>query len=61
MAFPFSSFPNVYSLLVVDDFGNPYLTTGMFLKIGTPASIFCVLLLVFGLLGKEGDMETGQE
>jgi hypothetical protein len=59
MAFPFSSFPNVYSLLVLDDFGKPYLTTSMFLKIGTPASIFCILLLVFGLLGEKQGLGEG--
>ena len=46
MAFPFSSFPNIYSLLVVDDFGRPFLDTSTFLRVGTPASLFCVMLVV---------------
>ncbi|GMH65095.1 hypothetical protein TrST_g3430 [Triparma strigata] len=46
MAFPFSSFPNIYSLLVVDDFGKSFLSTKMFLQVGTPASMFCIFLIV---------------
>ena len=46
MALPFSSFPNVYSLLVTDDFGKPFLETKHFVYIGGPASIVAVLFIV---------------
>ncbi len=51
MGLPFSSFPNVNSLLIVDDFHRPYLSTQDFLKTGMPMSIFTLLLIAtFGAL-----------
>jgi di/tricarboxylate transporter len=51
MALPFSSFPNVNSVLIVDDFQRPYLTVGDFVKTGLPLSIVCVFLIAtFGYL-----------
>lgn len=50
MALPFSSFPNVNSLLLVDDFQQPYLNVSDFIKIGVPVSIITILLIsTFGL------------
>jgi len=45
MALPFSSFPNVNSLLIVDDFQKPYLSVGDFVQTGLPMSIITVLLI----------------
>jgi len=42
MALPFSSFPNVNSLLIHDDFRVPYLQVGDFVKTGLPLSIISV-------------------
>jgi phosphate transporter len=51
MALPFSSFPNVNSVLIVDDFQRPYLTVGDFVKTGLPLSVICVFLIsTFGYL-----------
>jgi phosphate transporter len=51
MALPFSSFPNVNSVLIVDDFQRPYLTVGDFVKTGLPLSVICVLLIsTFGYI-----------
>jgi phosphate transporter len=44
MALPFSSFPNVNSMLIVDDFQKPYLSTSDFMKSGGLMSILTVLL-----------------
>ena len=45
MALPFSSFPNVNSVLIVDDFQRPYLTVGDFMTTGVPLSIITLLLI----------------
>ena len=45
MALPFSSFPNVNTLRIKDDFQTSYLTTLDFLKVGLPMSILTVLLI----------------
>ncbi len=45
MALPFSSFPNVNSMLIVDDFQKPYLSNKDFLISGTIMSIISVLLV----------------
>ncbi len=53
MALPFSSFPNINSLLVLDDHGQPYLQVQDFLRVGVIFSIITVLLIVtlgFGLI-----------
>ena len=44
MALPFSSFPNVNSLLVVDDFQRPYLAVQDFVISGVPMSIATILV-----------------
>lgn len=44
-ALPFSSFPNVSSLLVNDDFGRKYLSVRDFLTSGIPMSIISVLMI----------------
>lgn len=50
MALPFSSFPNVNSLLLVDDFQQPYLNVRDFIRIGLPVSIITIMLIsTFGL------------
>jgi len=54
MALPFSSFPNVYCLLVVDDMGKPYLNNRDFILIGGPASCLSVLFIVVYCGGWEG-------
>jgi len=45
MALPFSSFPNLNSLLVADDLHRPYLNASDYLKTGLPMSIMAVLLV----------------
>lgn len=45
MALPFSSFPNVNSLLIVDDFQRPYLSVSDFITTGVPLSILTVVLI----------------
>jgi phosphate transporter len=45
MGLPFSSFPNVNSLLIVDDFQKPYLSVQDFLKTGLLLSGLTVLLI----------------
>jgi phosphate transporter len=45
MALPFSSFPNVNSMLIVDDFQSPYLTTKDFIVTGLPLSIATVIFV----------------
>jgi phosphate transporter len=57
MALPFSSFPNVNSLLVVDDFQNQYLGVRDFLLTGVPMSVIAVILsatLGYGLISVIG-------
>eukprot|EP00981_Chlorochromonas_danica_P001007 scaffold233_cov174-Ochromonas_danica.AAC.47 len=49
MGLPFSSFPNVNSLLIVDDFQKPYLSVQDFLKTGILLSAISVVLI--GTLG----------
>ena len=50
MSLPFSSFPNVNSLLMVDDFHKSYLETKDFVKLGVPMSaITLVLIATLGL------------
>lgn len=53
MALPFSSFPNVNSVLIVDDFQRPYLDVGDFMKTGFPLSVMSVFLIAtfgYGLI-----------
>lgn len=45
MALPFSSFPNVNSLLIVDDFQQPYLSVQDFLKTGILMSVISTILI----------------
>jgi phosphate transporter len=45
MALPFSSFPNVNSLLMTDDFQRPYLSVRDFLITGVPMSILTIVLI----------------
>ncbi|CAM9360297.1 unnamed protein product [Chrysoparadoxa australica] len=45
-ALPFSSFPNVMSLLQTDDFNHPYLTVTDFLKSGIPASLLAIAMII---------------
>jgi phosphate transporter len=45
MALPFSSFPNVNSLLILDDFQRPYLKVPDFIKTGLPMSLITILLI----------------
>jgi len=45
MTLPFSSFPNVNSLLLLDDFQKPYLSVMAFVKTGLPMSIITILLI----------------
>lgn len=45
MALPFSSFPNVNSLLIVDDFQRPYLKVPDFIKTGLPMSLITIFLI----------------
>jgi phosphate transporter len=49
MALPFSSFPNVNSFLIVDDFQRPYLTVQDFAITGIPMTILSLALI--GTLG----------
>ena len=46
MALPFSSFPNINSLLVLDDHGRPYLQVYDFVRVGVLFSILTVALIV---------------
>ena len=53
MALPFSSFPNVNSLLIVDDFRKAYLCTSDFLYTGVPMTIISIVLIAtvgYGLI-----------
>ncbi|KAF4324894.1 hypothetical protein BBO99_00001831 [Phytophthora kernoviae] len=53
MALPFSSFPNINSLLVLDDHGQPYLEVKDFLRVGVTFSLITVSLIVtlgYGLI-----------
>jgi phosphate transporter len=45
MALPFSSFPNVNSLLIVDDFQRPYLKVPDFVRTGLPMSLITIFLI----------------
>jgi phosphate transporter len=45
MGLPFSSFPNVNSLLIVDDFQRPYLSVQDFLKSGMLMTAVSVVLI----------------
>ncbi|CEG44700.1 divalent anion:na symporter family protein [Plasmopara halstedii] len=65
MALPFSSFPNINSLLVLDDHGQPYLEVKDFLRVGVSFSLVTMALIVtlgYGLivlvLGYEIDLTT---
>ncbi len=49
MGLPFSSFPNVNSVLIVDDFHQCYLTVTDFLKIGVPLTVIATCMI--GTLG----------
>uniref|UniRef100_H3GS72 SPX domain-containing protein n=1 Tax=Phytophthora ramorum TaxID=164328 RepID=H3GS72_PHYRM len=46
MALPFSSFPNINSLLVLDDHGQPYLEVKDFLRVGVTFSLVSMALIV---------------
>jgi phosphate transporter len=46
MALPFSSFPNVNSVLIVDDLQRPYLVVRDFVATGLPLSLLTALLVV---------------
>lgn len=46
MALPFSSFPNINSLLVLDDHGQPYLMVQDFLRVGVTFSLITSMLIV---------------
>lgn len=46
MALPFSSFPNINSLLVLDDHGQPYLHVNDFLRVGVIFSLITSALIV---------------
>lgn len=59
MAFPFSSFPNVYSLLVTDDYQNSYLCTKDFFKIGMPASVVCIIVLTLAMMIRSNGTFSG--
>ncbi|RLN71968.1 hypothetical protein BBJ28_00014275 [Nothophytophthora sp. Chile5] len=53
MALPFSSFPNINSLLVLDDHGQPYLEVKDFLRVGVTFSLVSMALIVtlgYGLI-----------
>ncbi|CAI5730779.1 unnamed protein product [Hyaloperonospora brassicae] len=53
MALPFSSFPNINSLLVLDDHGQPYLEVKDFLRVGVAFSLVTMALIVslgYGLI-----------
>ncbi|KAE9049053.1 hypothetical protein PR003_g641 [Phytophthora rubi] len=53
MALPFSSFPNINSLLVLDDHGQPYLEVKDFLRVGVTFSLISMALIVtlgYGLI-----------
>jgi len=45
MALPFSSFPNVNSIHILDDFQKPYLNTEDFMRSGLTMSVITVLLI----------------
>lgn len=45
MGLPFSSFPNVNSLLIVDDFQKPYLNVQDFLRSGMLLSVITIILI----------------
>lgn len=45
MALPFSSFPNVNSMLIVDDFQKPYLSTNDFAVSGGLLSVVATILV----------------
>ena len=45
MALPFSSFPNVNSLLILDDFQKPYLSTMDFALSGGILSVLSIFLI----------------
>ncbi|KAJ1432819.1 Sodium:sulfate symporter transmembrane region-domain-containing protein [Ochromonadaceae sp. CCMP2298] len=46
MALPFSSFPNVNSVLILDDFQRPYLSVKDFIVTGLPLSMISLLLIL---------------
>lgn len=53
MILPFSSFPNVNSVLIVDDFQRPYLDVKDFIKTGLPMTLLTFLLIAtvgYGLI-----------
>lgn len=53
MALPFSSFPNINMMLMLDDFQKPYLTVMDYVKTGTPMTIISVVMVVtlgYGLI-----------
>ena len=47
MALPISSFPNVNSFLIADDFRKPYLKPSDFVRTGLPLSIISVALITY--------------
>lgn len=46
MGLPTSGFPNVTAISLVDDFGERYLTVGIFISRGVPSSLFAYLVVV---------------
>lgn len=46
MSLPFSSFPNVNSLLVKNDFKKSYLTTADYIKTGLPLTCISICLII---------------
>lgn len=45
MALPFSSFPNVNSAMVVDDFQRPFLNSSDFISTGLPLSMASMVMI----------------
>jgi len=46
MMLPFSSFPNINSLMVVDDFKKPYLKVGDFVYAGLPCTVVVTAMII---------------
>ena len=64
MALPFSSFPNVNSLLITDDLNQQFLTVGDFLRAGLPLSILSVIAIAtvgYMLIGLVVDQSGNEE
>ncbi|KAG0370560.1 Sodium:sulfate symporter transmembrane region-domain-containing protein [Gamsiella multidivaricata] len=49
MGLPVSGFPNMNAIMMEDEMGQPYLSTGDFLKVGVPSSVVaCVTVVTLG-------------